>query len=68
MVWLGFSYRTKDALSVMVGYNYKDQLSFGYSYDLSITDIKKYSTGTHELMLGIRFNKFKESESRAKIE
>lgn len=68
MVWLGFSGRTKDALSVMVGYNYNDLLLFGYSYDITTTNIKKYSSGTHELMIGIRFNKFKQSQTRAKIE
>jgi hypothetical protein len=28
---------------------------FGYSYDYSITTIRKYNSGTHEVMLGIRF-------------
>ena len=68
MVWLGFSWRTKDALSIMVGYNYNDLLLFGYSYDITTTNLKNYSSGTHELMIGVRFNKFKQSQTRAKIE
>ena len=68
MVWLGFSARTKDALSVMIGYNYNDLLLFGYSYDITTTNLRKYSSGTHELMIGVRFNKYKQSPSRAKIE
>ena len=68
MVWLGFSWRSKDALSFLAGYNFKDQLMFGYSYDISTTNIKNYSSGTHELMLGVRFNKIKESVKHAKIE
>jgi hypothetical protein len=68
MVWLGFSGRTKDALSIMVGYNYNDLLLFGYSYDITTTNLRKYSSGTHELMIGVRFNKYKQSQTRAKIE
>jgi type IX secretion system PorP/SprF family membrane protein len=68
MVWLGFSWRTKDALAVMIGYNYQDQLMFGYSYDITTTTLRKYSSGTHELMIGVRFNKIKQSKWRAKIE
>jgi hypothetical protein len=29
----------------------------GYSFDFTTTNIKKYSTGTHEIMLGIRFSR-----------
>jgi type IX secretion system PorP/SprF family membrane protein len=68
MAWLGFSWRSKDALSVMIGYNFQDQLQFGYSYDITTTSLKKYSSGTHELMIGVRFNKIKQSNWRAKIE
>jgi len=68
MVWLGLSYRTKDAFAVMAGYLYKEQLMFGYSYDITTTNLKNYSSGTHELMLGVLFNKYKQSQSRAKIE
>lgn len=54
-VWLGGSFRTKDAISVMAGYTYRNNLSIGYSYDFTQSNIKNYSSGTHELMLGIRF-------------
>ncbi len=68
MVWAGFGYRTKDAASIVVGYNYQDQLIFGYSYDITFTDLRKYSSGTHELMIGARFNKIKQSKWRAKLD
>lgn len=68
MIWAGFGYRTKDAASIIVGYNYQDQLIFGYSYDITFTDLRKYSSGTHELMIGARFNKIKQSKWRAKID
>lgn len=63
-VWFGASYRTMDAVSLMLGYRYKNYLSIGYSYDITTSNIKKYSSGTHELMLGIRFTKDKNKKSK----
>ncbi len=68
MFWGGLGVRTKDAASVLIGYNYQDQLIFGYSYDITFTELRKYSSGTHELMIGARFNKIKQSRWRAKLE
>ena len=56
MVWLGLSYRTGDAISVLLGYSYEDKISFGYSYDITLSDLRQYNTGTHEIMFGYRFN------------
>ncbi|MGE0568486.1 MAG: type IX secretion system membrane protein PorP/SprF [Bacteroidia bacterium] len=56
-VWLGGAYRHKDAFTAMVGYMYKNYLMFGYSYDITTTNIRNYSSGTHEIMFGIRFSK-----------
>jgi type IX secretion system PorP/SprF family membrane protein len=54
-VWLGANYRTDDAVSAVVGYMFSQWLMFGYSYDYSITPLRKYNMGTHEVMLGMRF-------------
>lgn len=59
MVWLGVSYRTYDAITFMVGYNYQNQIYFGYSYDLSVSTIKNYNSGSHEIMIAAKFNKVK---------
>ncbi len=56
-VWLGGALRTKDAISAILGYVYQENLTFGYSYDFTTTNLKNYSTGTHEIMIGIKFNK-----------
>ncbi len=56
-IWLGTTYRHNDAVSALVGFMYKNYLSIGYSYDFTTSNLKKYSTGTHELMLGIRFSR-----------
>jgi len=56
-VWLGVGYRHHDAITGLVGFMYKNYLMIGYSYDFTTTNLKKYSSGTHELMLGLRFSK-----------
>jgi len=68
MLWAGLGFRSKDAASIMIGYNYQEQLYFGYSYDITFSDVRKYSSGTHELLIGAHFNKIKQSRWRAKIE
>jgi type IX secretion system PorP/SprF family membrane protein len=57
--WIGGGYRTGDAAYALVGYTYMQNLTFGFSYDYPLTDINKYSTGTTEIYIGIRFNKKK---------
>ncbi|MBL7934912.1 MAG: type IX secretion system membrane protein PorP/SprF [Bacteroidia bacterium] len=56
-IWLGAGYRHKDAFTALIGFMYKNYLMIGYSYDFTTTNLKRYSTGTHELMLGLRFSK-----------
>ena len=59
LVWAGVSYRLKDAIAPMIGVQYKvgpGTLRFGYSYDVTTSAIKTYSSGSHEIMLGYCFN------------
>lgn len=56
-VWLGAAYRHRDAITALVGYLYKNYLMIGYSYDITTTNIRNYTTGTHEIMLGLRFSR-----------
>ena len=47
----GLAYRTAaDAISVLIGYE-KGQLQVGYSYDITLSKIRKVSDGTHEIFL-----------------
>jgi type IX secretion system PorP/SprF family membrane protein len=54
--WLGASYRNEDAIVVLAGVNITEKLRLGYSYDITTSDVKDYSSGTHEFMLGYCFN------------
>jgi type IX secretion system PorP/SprF family membrane protein len=56
-MWLGVSYRYMDAVSIMVGYTLRENLTFAYAYDITTSDIRKYSSGTHEIMIAIKFHK-----------
>jgi type IX secretion system PorP/SprF family membrane protein len=56
-VWLGIGWRSNDAINASLGYKYKDMVTIGYAYDLSITNLKNFNTGTHEILLGVKFGK-----------
>ena len=58
-MWGGLSYRTNDALVIIAGYNIKDKIHIGYSYDVTLSELKQYSTGSHEILLGYKV--FKEA-------
>ena len=55
--WGGLSYRKADAAVVMLGYNIKDMIHIGYSYDLTLSELRKYSSGSHEIVVGVKFFK-----------
>lgn len=73
MVWIGVLYRSwfpliydnvanipnvdANSLGIMVGYKFQNNLMIGYSYDLALGAIAGSTSGSHELMLGINFNK-----------
>lgn len=59
MVWGAVSYRYHDAIGILVGYSFEEVFFFGYAYDISISALRKYNTGTHEIMIGYRFNDIK---------
>ena len=48
--WLGASYRLTDAVVALGGIRFGDW-KFGYSFDLTTSDIRKYSSNTHEFLI-----------------
>ena len=60
MVWAGLSYRTQDALAVLLGFQHSSGLKIGYAYDFTTSDMRRASAtskrvNTHEIMLGYCF-------------
>lgn len=68
MVWVGASYRTFDSMSALIGYSFEEKILFGYSFDFTLSDLKNYNSGTHEVMLGLRFASSKKKKIEKKEE
>ena len=49
--WLGAMYRSGDAVGVVAQWIYKNKFRVGYATDFTITDLRNYHKGTHEIML-----------------
>lgn len=59
MIWGGVSYRVSDAIAPMIGYqtNVGDGvLRIGYAYDVTTSQLKSYSNGSHDIMLNYCFD------------
>lgn len=54
--WLGASFRSGDSWAAITQFQINNQLRMGYSYDFTTTELKKYSSGTHEITLGYDFS------------
>jgi len=56
-LWMGGSYRTGDAVVLMTEYNFSKGIRIGYAYDITLSELNNYSSGTHEIMVGYEFQK-----------
>ena len=50
-LWVGGMYRLGDSFGGMVKFDVTDQLSLGYSYDLTNSKLQPYNQGTHEVFI-----------------
>jgi len=53
----GYSANTIDAVGVILGTRVNPQLSVAYAYDITLSDIRLFSDGTHELLVQYNLNK-----------
>lgn len=58
-LWGGISFRYGDAAAIMFGTVFERRYLIGYAFDWSYTQLGRYSSGTHEVMIGILFDKIK---------
>lgn len=64
LVWFGLTYRLDDAIAPMAGVNYnfpdnRHSVKFGYSFDVTTSELRNHSNGTHEIMLNFCKKLFK---------
>jgi type IX secretion system PorP/SprF family membrane protein len=55
--WIGASYRTDDAISFLAGLRINEQFMTGYAYDATVSNLNRYSNGTHEVILSYTLTK-----------
>jgi type IX secretion system PorP/SprF family membrane protein len=52
-LWGGLGYRHGDSMLAMFGMNFSKNFKFGYSFDFTLSRIRAYSAGGHQLVLGL---------------
>lgn len=55
--WVGASYRTNDAVGLILQYQTNSYFRVGYSYDITVSGLRNYQKGSHEIMIGVDFGK-----------
>ncbi len=55
--WAGISWRTGDAVALILEYQANQRFRIGYAYDITTSKLRHYSNGSHEILIGIDFGK-----------
>lgn len=56
VLWAGCSWRSADAVNLLLGVQGSKQLYIGYAYDFATTKLGDYHDGSHEIMVNYRFD------------
>jgi len=54
-IWLGAGWRSGDAIVSMMEIQVTPELRIGYAHDFTLSDIRNYSTGSNEILIGFDF-------------
>lgn len=54
---IGLSYRNKESIVIFSEILLKKQLKIGYAYDVNISGLRKFNSGSHEIMISYFFGK-----------
>jgi len=49
----GISYRLNDAIIILAGVKFMEKYKFAYSYDLVISNLRNYNSGSHEIIFTV---------------
>jgi type IX secretion system PorP/SprF family membrane protein len=64
LISLGVGYRTDVGILARLKLQLKEMIVVGYAYEFGGSNISSYSSGSHEIMLGIKFCKEKKSQPK----
>jgi type IX secretion system PorP/SprF family membrane protein len=56
VAWAGLSFRKEDAIAFLSGFNIRDRLTLGYSYDFIVSKLNNGTSGSHEIVIGMRLH------------
>jgi type IX secretion system PorP/SprF family membrane protein len=56
LIGVGASYRTGDAVIGMLELQANESIKIGYAYDMSISPLKNYNNGSHEILVRYEFS------------
>jgi type IX secretion system PorP/SprF family membrane protein len=54
LISIGSSFRTGDGAILLLNYKLSEKFYVGYSYDWTTSDIRRFSKGSHEIMINFR--------------
>jgi type IX secretion system PorP/SprF family membrane protein len=57
--WGGITYRSIQACSISAGFEINATLGVSYAYEMALGNFNQASSGSHEVVLGVRINNFK---------
>jgi type IX secretion system PorP/SprF family membrane protein len=57
--WGGLAFRSQDAVSIAIGYVHDKKIFVGYAFDYAVSDIRRLSSGSHEVFFGFNFDSIK---------
>ncbi|MFN3402507.1 MAG: type IX secretion system membrane protein PorP/SprF [Cytophagaceae bacterium] len=55
LLWAGVSYRRQDAVAAMAGVVINEMFDVSYSYDFITSSMRRYTSGSHEIVVGYRW-------------
>ena len=50
--WVGASYRTAKAITILTEFKIAERIKLGYSYDLYLNELQPFNYGSHEIRIG----------------
>lgn len=56
VAWAGLSWRRQDGVAAMIGFFASRFINVAYSYDFIQSDLRRHTSGSHEIILGIVIN------------